>query len=222
MRTVHRFIALVAAIFGLWVGGTGTAIQIVDLRAILGHAPANDPNVQAIRDGRDGPPNFQVLVDSDFDAQALPSNFDFDGALNKVINATRTAVGDASMRFVELRMLNGQPVGNVAAQDKALRFDALTGAVLVSVDVAPPVKLPPAGNRTSLRNTLKNIHRMTTFGNTTTILFFLLSLMLLVMIVSGLAMYYQLWRARARMNRSGMFWSAGGNWRSWYALRGWQ
>jgi uncharacterized iron-regulated membrane protein len=214
MRKVHRFLALIAVLFGLYVGGTGTLIQVIDLRSILSHAPANDPEVQAIRDGRDGPPNFQVIRDADFDTMSLPTDFDFDRALTEVINSERAVVGDAPMSFIELRMMDAQPVGQVAVLDKLLRFDALTGAVLTDPQAAPPVRLPPAGNRASLRNTLKNIHRMTAYGNTATIVFFVLGVALFTMIMSGLFLYFQLWTARERLGRSGLVWFAGGWWRS--------
>ncbi len=214
MRKVHRFFAVIAALFGLYVGGTGTLLQLVDLRSILSHAPANDPNVQAIRDGRDGPPNFQVIRDADFEAMTLPADFDFDRALTNVINSQRTLAGDAPMSFIELRMVEGQPVGQVAVSGKLLRFDALTGAVLIDPQAAPPANLPPAGNRASLRNTLKNIHRMTAYGNTATIVFFILGVALFVMIMSGLFLYYQLWAARARMGRGAPVWFAAGWWKS--------
>jgi uncharacterized iron-regulated membrane protein len=214
MRRLHRSIALIAVFFGLYVGGTGMLIQFVDLRSILSHAPANDPDVQAIRDGRDGPPNFQVLRDSDFEAMVLPANFDFDRALATVIGSKRAVAGDAPMSFIELRMLGGQPVGQVAALGKLLRFDAQTGAVLADLQTAPPARLPPAGNRPSLRNTAKNIHRMTAYGNTATILFFVLGVALCVMIVSGLILYFRLWTARARLGRDSLLWFAGGWWRT--------
>ena len=214
MRKVHRYFAVIAVIFGLYVGITGTLIQFVDLRSILGDAPFNDPDVQAIRDGRDGPPNFQVLRDSDFEATALPADFDFDRALATVIGSQRAATGGAPMSFIELRMVEGQPVGQAAVLGKLLRFDALTGAVLIDPQAAPPANLPPAGNRPSLRNTLKNIHRMTAYGNTATIVFFFLGIVLCVMLISGVILYYQLWSARARLNRSAAVWFAGGWWRT--------
>ncbi len=214
MRRLHRSIALIAVFFGLYVGSTGMLIQFVDLRSILGHAPANDPDVQAIRDGRDGPPNFQVLRDSDFEAMSLPAGFDFNGALATVIRSARTVAGTAPVSFIELRMLEGRPVGQVAALGKLLRFDALSGAVLADLQTAPPARLPPAGNRASLRNTAKNIHRMTAYGNTATIVFFVLGVALCVMVVSGLILYFRLWAARARLGRGAIAWFAGGWWRT--------
>ena len=65
MRKVHRFLAVFAMFFGLYVGTTGTLIQLIDLKTLLSHAPASDPNLQSIREGYDGPPNFQVLGEGD-------------------------------------------------------------------------------------------------------------------------------------------------------------
>jgi hypothetical protein len=130
IRKLHRSLAVLAVLFGLYVGATGLLIQFVDLRAILGHAPPNDPDVQAIRDGRDGPPNFQVLRDSDFDAMPLPDGFDFGHALTTVLASSHSLATGAPMSFVEFRMQERLPVGQVATLGKLPRFDALTGAVL--------------------------------------------------------------------------------------------
>jgi hypothetical protein len=78
MRTVHRFVAVFAVLIGLYIGSTGTLIQLLDLRALLSHAPASDPSMQAIREGHDGPPSFQVIVDSDYFGEPLPADFNFD------------------------------------------------------------------------------------------------------------------------------------------------
>ena len=213
MRKIHRAIALIALFFGLYVAATGTLIQLVDLRSILGHAPPNDPDMQAIRDGRDGPPNFQVLQDADFAAQPLPDGFDFDQALAR-LGGVAAASAAAPMSYIEWRMVDGRPVAQEAVGGRLLRFDALGGEALNDAQSAPPARLPPAGNRASLRNTLKNIHRMTAWGDLATIAFFVLGLALFAMIATGLTLYYQLWRSRARLRRPAPFWSAGGAWRS--------
>src|SRR5262249_39940053 len=137
---------------GLYVGVTGTFIQLIDLKTLLTHAPDDDPDLRAIREGGDGPQNFQVIVDGDYFAAALPDDFDFNGALATLAASRHAAVGDAPVSFAEFRVLDGKPVAQLASQGKLLRFDALSGAVLAGPDTASPVVLPPGGNRPSLRN----------------------------------------------------------------------
>jgi uncharacterized iron-regulated membrane protein len=214
VRKIHRFLAIVAIVFGLYVAGTGTLLQLVDLKTVLSDAPATDPNLEAIREGLDGPPNFQLLVTADYTFPDLPSGFDFDNALNTVVRSERAATGGAPMSFVELRMMDGKPVGQIASQGKLLRFDTATGEVLAGPDTAPAVKLPPQGNQGAFRNQVKGFHRLTVLGNWGQLFFVLVSLTLCVMVVTGLTMYFQLLAARTRLQRKGLYWSAGGGWRT--------
>ena len=214
MRRFHRYLAVIAVFLGLYVGCTGVLLQSIDLKTLLTHAPESDANFKAIREGGDGPPNFQVRVDADSAAQPLPADFNFDAALAAVAKAARGPAGDAPLNFVEFRMKEARPVGQVASKGKLLTFDAASGAVLVGPDVAPKLKLPPGGGRPALRNTVKNIHRMTAYGDIGALAFMFLALALCAMVLSGLVVYFRLLAARVRMERPGLFWSAGGWWRT--------
>jgi uncharacterized iron-regulated membrane protein len=214
MRTVHRFIAVLAVFFGLYVGCSGILLQSVDLKTLLSGAPATDPNLESIREGFDGPPNFAVLVTGDYAAPALPAGFDFDAALAAVVKTARAIAGGAPIKFVELRMAGGRPVGLVLALGKVLRIDAVSGAILAGPDTAPAFKLPPQGNQTSLRNQIKGFHRMTAYGNWGQVAFVGVALTLAAMILSGVWLYFHLLIARARLGRPRPFWSAGGLWRT--------
>jgi hypothetical protein len=92
MRSVHRFVAVFAVLFGFYIGCTGTLLQMVDLRTLFSHAPATDPNMQAIREGFSGPPNFRVILDSDYSAAPLPADFDFDSALATVVDRSGSSI----------------------------------------------------------------------------------------------------------------------------------
>ena len=214
MRTFHRYLAVLAVFLGLYVAGTGTFLQAIDLKTLITHAPESDPNLKAIREGGDGPPNFQVRVDSDSDAEALPAEFNLDAAAAAVVTSARQATADGPIAFVELRMKDGKPVGQVASGGKLLTFDAVSGAVLVGPADAPKLKLPPGGGRPALRNTIKNIHRMTAYGDIGAYSFMAVALVLCAMTVSGLWLYFRLLAARMKLDRKGLFWSAGGWWRS--------
>ncbi len=59
MRTVHRILTLFVVIVTLYLGVTGTLIQLIDLRTILSNAPADDPNTEAMRESTYGPALFR-------------------------------------------------------------------------------------------------------------------------------------------------------------------
>jgi uncharacterized iron-regulated membrane protein len=210
MRTVHRLVAIVAVLFGLYAASTGIVVQLMDLGALYAHAPASDPTMQAIRVGHDGPPNFQVISDADYAAAPLPEGFDFDAALARVLKGRHDAIGDAPVSFLELRMAGTKPVGEVASHGLVYGFDAGTGAAL-----GPPVKfvLPPLSTP-SLRNTIKDIHRLRVFSQWALIVDALGGILIAVMIATGLMVYLRLWTSRRRSGRANPFWLAGGWWRS--------
>jgi uncharacterized iron-regulated membrane protein len=211
MRAVHRVVAVFAVFFAIYLATTGLLTQITDLSALLRNAPATDPTMQAIRVGRDGPPNFQVIRDPDYAAPALPADFDYVEAAGTVVSAAHSLLGDAPLNFVELRVADGRPVGLVASGAETHQFDAATGA---EAGTPGKVSLPPL-EQPSLRNALKNIHRMgALFGGLTYALSAIGGLLLLTMIVTGAVVYVRLLTGRAKTGRKAAFWVAGGWWRT--------
>jgi hypothetical protein len=213
MRKAHRILAVFAVFFGLYASITGIALQSIDLKTILGHAPADNPDLKAIREGRNGPPNFAVAADSDFSAASLPRDFNFDRALGIVMRSARAVLAGGDVRFVEFRMIGGTPVGQLASGGKLIRIDALSGDVLIGPAEAKPAKFPASGNQPALRNTVKNIHRMLAYGNVGSTLFPILAIGMCAMLFTGLVLYFRLISARRRMKRKALFWSGGGWWR---------
>jgi uncharacterized iron-regulated membrane protein len=209
MRTVHRIVAVFAVLFGLWVAVTGLTVQTMDLSALLAHAPASDPTMQAIRVGHDGPPNFQVIREPDYSAQPLPAQ-DLDGALGTVLKSARATLGAAPISFVELRMAGNQLVGRVASKGSLYSFDATSGA---AVGAPVKAKLPPLSTP-SLRNTIKDFHRLRVLTEWGLIGDALIAVLLTVMIVTGLMVYARLLIGRAQMGRPNPFWSSGGVWKT--------
>lgn len=209
VRPVHRILGATLLLFTLYFATTGTVIQFTDLRAILSHAPATNPEMVQIREGLNGPGNYVVIQPTDYGAAALPSGFDYSSALATVVAAARRNAGDATaLRFVELRMLGGRPVGVVRAGDRTLRFDAATGA---------PVALAPAQTgapEKSVHATFKVLHVLRGIGSWMAILNAVVGIGLFAMIVTGLMLYFQLLGARSRAGLKGWFWSSGGWWRS--------
>jgi uncharacterized iron-regulated membrane protein len=210
MRTVHRFLAVFFLVFGLYAATTGLTTQIIDEQALLRHAPATDPTMQAIRVGGAGPPNFQVIRIGDYAAETLPAGFDLDAALGAVMKGARAALGQNPVAFVEFRMVDGKPVGQVASMGQMLRFDAKDGAALGG----PYPVTPGPMEQPSLRNTAKSVHRMGMFGPWAYAIDLTVGLSLATMILTGLVMYVRLLAARAKMGRNNPFWKAGGWWRT--------
>jgi uncharacterized iron-regulated membrane protein len=210
MRTVHRVLAIVVVLFTLYLGVTGSLIELVDFTSLLSRASPFDANVEAMNEDFAGPPNFRVLGVADNVAQALPDDRTLDPLMRRVVAASDAQFGKPALRFVELRMAGGRPVGQVRVGTLDWRYDAETGRPL---GLAPPVEnenMPPA----SLRNTVKHLHRMTTFGNWALWINIFVSLSLAVLIVTGITIYWRVLKARRRMKRTNPFWMAGGTWRA--------
>jgi hypothetical protein len=210
MRSIHRIITLFVVIFTLYLGVTGTLIQLVDLRSLLTHAPADDVNMEALREGGYGPGAFQVITNPDYTAAVLPSDLNLETSLIKVLSSARSVDSSAPLGYVEMRMIDGKPVGQVKADRQLLRFDAITGDQIPGQFVETRINQSPD----SQRNTVKRLHRMTAIGDWTLWINVVVGVSLLVLIVTGLWMYLRLYSARSRANRSGLFWTAGGWWRS--------
>jgi uncharacterized iron-regulated membrane protein len=209
MRSLHRILSLFVAVFLLYLGLTGMAIQLTDLRTLFTHAPATDPNMMAIREGFDGPGDFQVIVTGDYTAPALPDEFDFQAALPGALGAARSAFGNAGLDYAEFRMSDRGPVANFESGRQRLRFDLTSAEPIVAPTPRREQSMVP-----SFRNTLKWLHRMTYFGDWPLWINPVVGVALGMFVVTGLLMYLQLLSARRRMKRAGLFWSAGGGWRT--------
>jgi hypothetical protein len=116
VRPIHRIVATIIMAFTLYIGTTGLMIQSVDLRAIASHAAATDPEMMAIRESLDGTGNFAVIQPTDYAAAALPDGFDFNAAMSTLLKSVRSSTGDsAPLKYLELRVIDGKPIGLVQA-----------------------------------------------------------------------------------------------------------
>jgi uncharacterized iron-regulated membrane protein len=226
LRTYHRILAILSVLLMLYLGVTGTGMQLLDLYAIGRHAPVTDPTIVSINEGRYGNGDIQVMTDADLTGQDLPAGLDYDRAIATTLAALHRDAPQARPRFVELRMAGGRVVGQArlgptpmgrpgtpAAQDHLGAWDAATGAA-VPVTPVPTLGLPP-----SLRQTLKEWHRFWQRGDVPGVYVeFLSGLILWVFIITGLILYWRLYKARLRIKRPRLFWSAGGLWRSWHRI----
>jgi uncharacterized iron-regulated membrane protein len=213
MRPIHRILGTILLAFTLYFGVTGSILQTIDLRTIASHAAATDPDMMAIRESIDGEPNFIVIEPTDYAAAALPQGYDFNTAVANVLKSARLSVGAGTpLKFLELRIIDGRPVGLVQAGDQAsghmIRFDPATGAPLPNPVHPRPRPVP------SLRGKAKAWHRLNALGDQMVWLNALVGIGLFVMIVTGLILYFQLLRTRKRAGLNAIFWSSGGWWRS--------
>jgi uncharacterized iron-regulated membrane protein len=209
MRTVHRWVGTLVAPFALWFAITGIAVQTIDLGALFAHAPATDPNVMAIRESLDGPPNQAVIRTADFAAPAFRDGYDYDGALRRVVATARAAAPGIAFRYVELRAAGRDTEGDIQLPGRLLRFSS-TGTRL------PDIGAPSPGNLGSAHATAKHLHRLFFLGDDMLWINALVGIALGGMILTGLVLYYRLVRARVRAKGITFFWSAGGLWRSFH------
>jgi uncharacterized iron-regulated membrane protein len=215
MRSFHRITSILVAMFALYLGVTGTLIQSLDLRTLWTHPPATEPNLQAIRESINGPPNYQVISDRDYAAEPLPRGFNPGPPLSMGFEAARTQLGSISVRYIELRMSDGRPIVQVRSADRLLSFDSTRGEFLPGRSEAHLNPVPAQSqNIPSPRSSIKGLHRMTAFGDLALWINVIVGLALSALIFTGLAMYFQLLRARYRQRGAMPFWYAGGWWRT--------
>ena len=208
MRTVHRITSLFVVLVTLYLGITGTLVQLIDLRTLIRHVPATDPDMMAIREDKDGPDDFAVLGTAEYTAPSLPASFDYQAALPRLIDAARASLGSGALDYAEMRMSEGGAIGLVQSGQQLLRYDFATGQSRTSPE---PRRERPM---TSLRNEIKHIHRMTTFGDWALWINPIVGVALGLFVVTGVVMYWQLLSARQRIKRPQWFWRAGGWWRT--------
>ena len=211
-RTIHRIGGSLAVLLMLWMSVTGSTIQLLDLDANLTHRSPPDPTALSIVEGMFGPGNFAVIQANDFNAEAFPVGFDIQRGVDTVLHAANLSA-TADIAWLDLRMSRGVPVGQVMRGGVLQAFDAQTGNPLDSVapaSIPQGRRLPP-----SLRQRLKTLHRFWNRDDTPGVYVeFVTGLVLWVFLITGLVMYFQLLKARARIGRRQLFWLAGGNWRA--------
>ena len=208
MRTWHRWTMIVVALFLVFVAGTGVIIQSIDLKSLYGHAPATDPTMQSIREGIMGPPGFAVIKTSDYDAARLPDKVDLGQLLTVVQTAARAAAPSEAISWVELRMDGNTPIGVVAiagSSARRLTFNALNGAALGTEESESPFAMFSHGPP-SPHDVIKDIHRGDFLGHVGAWISLVISLLLVVMVVSGLTLYFKMLLVRKKTGRTDWFW----------------
>lgn len=216
LRATHRIVTVVIVAVTVYLSTTGTTIQLIDLHSIFTKAPADDPNVEAMREDYFGPGSYAVIGVKDYTAAALPQGADLQAMLAQTMQSARLTVGQIPLRFVELRMAGQEPVGIVESGGRLAEFDAQSGQIISAGPPPRPVRPPVSQFHQSPRNMFKVLHRMTLFGNYALFINVIVGLGLFVMIITGIVMYFKMLGSRRRGGRTGPFWSGGGWWKTWH------
>lgn len=208
MRTLHRWIMTLAAVLFVYVAGTGVIIQLIDMKALLLHAPASNPNMQSMREGIMGPPGFAVISTTDYTAARLPAKVDPMKLLAVVQSAARRAVPSEAFSWVELRMDGVTPVGIVAvagSNARQVEFNALTGEAIGGPKIESPFAIFGRGPP-SAHDWIKGFHRGDVIGQAGAWISFMVGLLLFAMVVTGLWTYFKMLAARQKAGRRTWFW----------------
>ena len=206
----HRAVAAFGSLLVLWIVLTGTGIQIADMRALLAHAPASDPDMQKMAQWHTGPTNFVVRQWPDFDAQPIPPGTDVIAELGKAAALGRAAAPGDPMKNLELRMAGGTLAGFVEMGRQRLIFDLSSGRRLP--DRFLPLK-PLKSDFKSPREFFKKLHRFAYIGPWAILFNFAAGVTLSVLCVTGYLHFYRLWRLRRNKGKASLFWKSPSRWR---------
>jgi hypothetical protein len=201
------FFGIILLIFVIF---TGVGIQLSDMRALLMHAPATDPDMLMMRQHITGTPDFAVVAPVDYTTAALPTGFDYAAALDKTAALGRAAAPGAPLKFVEVRMLAGRTVGHVQAGAADMAFDLANGSRLPDAQVPHAVTNEVPG---SARHTFKKLHQFRWVGPIGSFFSGLAGLLLATLTITGLWQYFKVLKRRRAMGRNALVWRAGGTWR---------
>ncbi len=215
MRPLHRILSLFSVLVMLYLGVTGTVMQLCDLAALLSHAPETDPVMLSINEGRAGNGDIAVLSPTDLTAATLPVDLDYRKAIETTLRAMHRAAPGRQPNLLEIREVDGHPTGQIKIGEQLQAFDAISGArIAVGKPISPDAPLPP-----SIRQSAKELHRFWGSSDKPGVYLELLAgIILWVLIISGLTMYYRLLAARMKAGRMQPFWMGGGAWRSLHRL----
>ena len=138
------------------------------------------------------------------------------------IDTALAAAGAMQIASVDLRMTGDTPRLQFAEasgkRDTELRFYAATGAPMTPL-VADGNPDAPQPAYVGKRNTLKAWHRGNIIGLPGQFIGLFTGLALIVLVVTGVWLYFQIWNARSRAGRGGFFWNSNDS--LWRRLHRW-
>jgi uncharacterized iron-regulated membrane protein len=192
-RNLHRWTAVIAGVLVIWATVTGFVLSLDNVGAFVSTI------------GSHGPPPGPSAFDADFSSPLT------DAELTPMTRSTLTAfqhdMPGTAVKVLRLRYFAGYPQGVVIAADpdtSQLVFNATTGARMSMTEKGYPKVAFPAGWEWHQR--LKRIHRGDIFGMPGRWLDTLGALAMLYLSVSGVVMYFQLWRRRKRAGSGALIW----------------
>lgn len=194
LRTLHRGVSIVAAVFLLVVSVSGTLLAFDSFYFGIYRQMHH-----VVLGGGKGPPHplpdyLQPLTDDN---------------LRQMLTTTLSAAGTkgVSIRAVRLRIFSGMPQGVVITGEKEPRqlvFNAVTGRQVSMTEPGyPEVGFPFGWEEHEL---MKRIHRGDAFGLPGRFLDLFAGLSLIFLTISGAAMYLDLWLKRRRLGRKQILW----------------
>jgi hypothetical protein len=201
MRRLHRWVSVVAAVFVLYVAVTGFVMAFDNVWGSVYMAThgLNLPGPGG------GPPPALVKMFAD-DGTVADANLL--AMLHTTLAAASKGASDSPPpRVIRLRTYGGMPQGVVvtgSAVAEQLVFNARTGEPAGLYEVGYP--WTPMPFQWGAHETWKRLHRGDYFGLTGRWMDLLSGLAILFLTISGIVMYLQLYRARGRAGRRGLFW----------------
>jgi uncharacterized iron-regulated membrane protein len=195
MRTWHRWIMTVMVIaLSYWVG-SGLVMAIYDA--------SDETQVWAIEGGGPG----ARLTDAARTAASIPDP----ATLAAPISTALASLGTMAYASVDLRMVGDTARLEFAEasgeRDTMRRFYAETAAPMTQQVADGDTGARPPDNVIK-RTTLKAWHRGNIIGMPGQVLGLLVGLSLIVLVVTGVVLYFKLWAARRKAGRPEFFWSA--------------
>jgi uncharacterized iron-regulated membrane protein len=189
-RTLHRAVALVAAVFVTIVALSGTflAVNALGIRLYI-----------ALHDG--ARPGLTADVSRPLADAELPA------MLHATLGSYRAAAPDAPIRVLRLRHFAGMSQGVVITGESEARqlvYNTSTGRAASQTEPGYPETGMPFGWQ--LGQTVKQIHRGDFFGLTGRAMSVLSALSLLYLALSGAVVYFDLRSKRVQKGRREFFW----------------
>jgi uncharacterized iron-regulated membrane protein len=175
-RTIHRWVSLPIAIIMLIVAISGIYLQFEE----FGEGGGEGNRAQQAK-------------------SALPADAEAADMLTKAIAAARAAKPELAAQRIELNFQRGEAKVTIAEAGgrgaPSVEYNAKTGEAIFK-DRPPP----------SLRGIMIGLHTGKTVGMTGLILVMLSGIILTVLSVTGLVVYYDMWRRRRAAGKGGLFW----------------
>jgi uncharacterized iron-regulated membrane protein len=193
-RTLHRSVAVLAALFILIAASSGFVLAIDS----LGHG-----FYLARQRAASGAPKLRFA-----DESSPLADTELPGMLERTVSSFEGTHPQTAIRVIRLRYFAGIAQGAIVtgeADPRQLVYDARTGREMSLTEPGYPPTGQPFGWRE--HQLMKQIHRGDWLGLPGRALDLLAGLSMLFLALSGVAMYLDLWRRRRRGGRVGFFWA---------------